>query len=202
MNWLKARLFGIGGSWHFHRGFVAEISTSARQFLGNEVTLFEFAPLRQVVLMNASSMISALIREPRLDRLRSLHLVSDVEFDEDMEGLRQEALEAGLRVIELRYPRVDTDADVLFSLLRGNPDEDKRLAARLEEYPNWARASARERDRLKELAKIPRFLQHLTEPENTSHAELLRSQRLDLFGRPSARGGRLGGCENLSRSGR
>ncbi len=91
MNWLKARLFGIGGSWHFHRGFVAEISTSARQFLGNEVTLFEFAPLRQVVLMNASSMISALIREPRLDRLRSLHLVSDVEFDEDMEGLRQEA---------------------------------------------------------------------------------------------------------------
>jgi uncharacterized protein (TIGR02996 family) len=174
MDWLKVQLFGAGGVWHFHRGFIAEISTSARRFLRDEVKLFEHAPIRQVVLMNASSMISGLILEPRLNGLRSLHLVSDVEFDEDMEGLRHAAKEAGLRVIELRYPRVDSDADVLFSLLRGNPDDDEKLAERLEEYPNWARATPRERDRLKELTTIPRFLQYLTEPENTSHSELLR----------------------------
>ena len=38
-----------------------------------------------------------------------LHLVSDAEFDEEMELLAESAGSAGLTVLELRIPRIDSD---------------------------------------------------------------------------------------------
>ncbi|MCE9533552.1 MAG: TIGR02996 domain-containing protein [Planctomycetes bacterium] len=171
-RWLKARLFGQGGVWCFHRGFIEEIDTSAAGYIEEDSILFEQTPIRRVVLSNATSLIEALAADPRLDNLLSLHLVSDAEFDDEMEGLRQAATSIGLAVIELRIPRIQSDAADLLALLGSDIEESK--LERLEEFRNWARASERERERLRELARRPRHVQRLTEPEHFSHAESLR----------------------------
>ncbi len=173
-RWLKARLFGQGGAWRFHRGFIEEIDSSAAGFFEEDSILFGQTPIRRVVLSNATSLLSALAADPRLDDLYSLHLIADVEFDEEMEGLRQAAAAIGLTVIELRFPRIQTDASDLLALLRGGEDDDASAPDKLEQFRNWARASDRERARLRELASRPRLVQRLTEPEHFSHAELLR----------------------------
>jgi len=173
-RWLKARLFGQGGVWCFHRGFIEEIDTSAPNFLEEDCILFDRTPIRRVVLSHATSLLEALANDPRLNDLVSLHLVSDAEFDDEMEGLRQAAEAIGLTVIELRIPRLQTDAAELLALLRDEGDDDSPKPAKLEEFRNWHRASERERNRLRELARKPRLVQRLTEPEHFSHAELLR----------------------------
>lgn len=170
-RWLKARLFGQGGGWRFHRGFIEEIDTSAAGFLEEDSILFGHAPIRRVVLSNATSLLDALVADRRLSGMYSLHLVADAEFDEEMEGLRQAATQLGLTVIEMRFPRIQTDAGDLLDILRGEPEGQN---AKLEEFRNWARASERERERLRQLADRPRWIQRLTEPEHFSHSELLR----------------------------
>jgi uncharacterized protein (TIGR02996 family) len=173
-RWLKARLFGRGGAWRFHRGFIEEIDTSAAAFLEEDSVLFGHAPIRRVVIGNATSLIGALANDARLDNLHSMHLISDAEFDEEMEGVRQAATSSGLTVVEMRFPRIQSDAGDLFALLRAETEDESARAEKLSEFRNWERASERERDRLRELARRPRFVQRLTEPEHFSHAELLR----------------------------
>jgi uncharacterized protein (TIGR02996 family) len=172
-RWLKARLFGQGGTWRFHRGFIEEIDTSASGFLEEDGILFGRTPIRRVVLSNATSLIAALAGDPRLDNLYSLHLIADAEFDDEMEGLRQAASMVGLSVIELRFPRIHSDAAELFAVLIGDLD-DSAKRGRLGDFRNWTRASERERERLREIAHRPRLVQRLIEPEHFSHAEMLR----------------------------
>jgi uncharacterized protein (TIGR02996 family) len=173
-RWLKARLFGQGGVWRFHRGFIEEIDTSAASFLEEDSVLFGHAPIRRVVLSNATSLLDALVDSPNLNDLYSLHLIADAEFDEEMEGLRQAATSLGLVVLEMRFPRIQSDAGDLLAQLRGNGNDEPGKAAKLLEFRNWERASDRERARLRELASRPHLVQRLTEPEHFSHAELLR----------------------------
>ena len=172
-HWLKARLFGQGGTWRFHRGFIEEIDTSAASFLEEDSLLFGHTPIRRVVISHATSLLNALAEDTRLNDLYSLHLISDAEFDDEMEGLRQAATSQGLVVAEMRFPRIQSDAGELLALLRGDSDDDGK-AAKLLLFRNWERASERERERLRELARRPYLVQRLTEPEHFSHAELLR----------------------------
>jgi uncharacterized protein (TIGR02996 family) len=173
-RWLKARLFGQGGAWRFHRGFIEEIDTSAAGFLEEDGALFGHAPIRRVVLSNATSFLAPLAVDPRLNDLYSLHLIADAEFDEEMDGLRQAAAEVDLTVLEMRFPRIQSDAGDLLALLRGDSVDEANRLEKLEEFRNWARASQRERERLRQIASHPRLVQRLTEPEHFSHAELLR----------------------------
>jgi|GEM_PF-2144709 len=174
-KWLKAQLFGKGGSWKFHRGFVEEIDSTAAGFMQEDSQLFGHTPIRRVVLSHATSHIESLAIDPRLEKLYSLHLIADVEFDEEMEQLRQQAESLGLTVLELRFPRIQSDAGDLLSMLRNAEDDDlERVAEKLDDFRNWARASERERERLREIARRPRLVQRLTEQEHFSHAELLR----------------------------
>jgi uncharacterized protein (TIGR02996 family) len=174
-RWLRARLFGRGGAWRFHRGFIEEIDTSAAGFLEEDAILVGRTPVRRAVLNHATSLIGALAADPRLDNLLSLHLVADVELDEEMEGLRQAAAAEGLTVLELRYPRVQADLGDLFATLRSRADDAEAHAERLDEFRTWRRAGPRERERLRELARRPRLVQRLTETdEQASHAEMLR----------------------------
>lgn len=172
-RWLKARLFGQGGTWRFHRGFIEEIDTSASGFLEEDGLLFSRAPIRRVVLSNATSLIAALANDPRLDDLYSLHLIADAEFDDEMEGLRQAASTVGLSAIEMRFPRIQSDAAEMFAVLVGDLEASQKLT-KLAEFRNWTRASERERERLREIARRPRLVQRLVEPEHFSHAEILR----------------------------
>jgi uncharacterized protein (TIGR02996 family) len=173
-RWLKARLFGQGGVWRFHRGFIEEIDTSGASFLEEDSILFGHAPIRRVVLSNATSLLDALAGDSRLNDLYSLHLVADAEFDEEMEGVRQAASSLGLVVLEMRFPRIQSDAGDLLAQLHGDASDDPAKAEKLMEFRNWGRASEKERARLRELAGRPHLVQRLTEPEHFSHSELLR----------------------------
>jgi uncharacterized protein (TIGR02996 family) len=175
-RWLKAQLFGQGGAWRFHRGFIEEIDTSAAAFFEEDSILFGHAPIRRVVLSNATSLIAALANDTRLDHLQSLHLIADAEFDEEMEGLRQAATASGLTVLALRYPRLQADYSAeLLGLLSGDivePGSPK--LEKLQEFRDWERATPRERDRLRSLAHRPYSVLQLTEPDHFSHSEILR----------------------------
>ncbi len=173
VKWLTARLFGKGGSWGFRRGFVEDVSASVIGFMDADHHLFGMTPLRQVKLTNASTFVEILMKVPELDTLRSLHLVSDAEFDEDMENLLSNALEAGLGAIEVRVPRLlDGSVDIFFQL-KGEkmiPERNRKL----DDFPCWQRATVRERNRMIELASQPYFLHRLMETDLTSEADLLR----------------------------
>jgi uncharacterized protein (TIGR02996 family) len=188
VKWLTARLFGKGGAWGFRRGFVEDVSASVIGFMDADVHLVGVTPLRQVKLTNATSFVAQLSRRPELDRLRSLHLVSDAEFDEDMELLRCSAVEADLRVLEVRVPHlVDGSAD-LFQRLKGEgmvPGADPQL----EEFPAWNKATPTERERIRKLANTPSFVQRLAEPDLASEAELLRLNDWVYLGEGPARAG-------------
>jgi len=174
-RWLKAQLFGQGGAWRFHRGFIEEIDTSAAAFFEEDSILFGHTPIRRVVLSNATSLIAALANDPRLDRLLSLHLISDAEFDEEMEGLRQAAAASGLTVVALRFPRIQADSAELLALLSGEPLEaGSPKLEKLQEFRDWERASPNERERLRSLARRPYSVLQLTEPDHFSHSEILR----------------------------
>jgi uncharacterized protein (TIGR02996 family) len=172
-RWIKARLFGQGGMWRFHRGFIEEIDCTASGFLEEDGLLFGRTPIRRAVLSNSTSLIAALAADPRLDDLYSLHLIADAEFDDEMEGLRQAASTIGLTVVEMRFPRIQSDAAELFAVLLGD-QEDPANRNRLADFCNWRRASERERERLWAIARRPRLVQRLIEPEHFSHAEMLR----------------------------
>src|SRR5262249_41590652 len=159
--------------WRFHRGFIEEIDTSAAGYLEEDSVLCDHAPIRRVVLSNATSLLAALVSDRQLDHLASLHLIADAEYDEEMQILRQAAQSMGLMVRDMRYPRLGCDVADLLALLR-QETHDESASTKLEEFTNWRQAGADERERLRELAHQPRLVQRLTESEHFSHAELLR----------------------------
>lgn len=172
ISWLTARLFGKGGAWGFRRGFIEDVSASVVGFMDADVHLFGVAPLRQVKLTNASTFIGQLAQVPSLDRLKSIYLVSDAEFDEEMDILLSSAIEAGLRVLEVRVPRIIDGSTDLFLKLKGEngPVED----AKLDDFAAWVRATPKERERIVKLANTPHFVQRLMEPDLASEADMLR----------------------------
>ena len=179
--WLHARLFGRGGIWGFRRGFVEQVLATAAGFLQDDVRLSGVAPLRQAVLTNASAAVPALAADERLDGLRSLHLVSDAEFDEDMAFLAESARATGLTVLEMRFPRIDAELGGFVTAFHG-AEEQATDARSLEDFPVWGRANDDERQRLGALLGSPRFVQQLTQPLRTSEPELLAANEWVYLG--------------------
>ncbi len=151
-RWLRSHLFGVGGLWSFRRGFVENILAAAPTFLAADVALLDRAPVRRLMLTHASEYVGALAAEPRLDRLASLHLVGDMEMDEDLQELAQCARQAGLTVLEFRLPRLWEEMDELAEALRST-DESRAI----EKHPAWRRADAPTRQRLRQLATSRRI---------------------------------------------
>jgi uncharacterized protein (TIGR02996 family) len=153
-QWLKSHLFGSGGRWGFRRGFIEHILAPAQTFLAEDAAILPHAPIRRVVLAHATEYVGLLSADPRLDKLASLHLVGDMELDEDLTGLASGAKSAGLMVLEYRFPRLWPDAADLFETLRVPVGEDDGRDPN--DYPAWALADQDSRRRLASLAGSPR----------------------------------------------
>ena len=153
-RWLKSHLFGSGGLWGFHRGFIEHVLAPAPTFLAEDVAVLSQAPVRRVVLAHATEYVGPLTADPRLDQLASLHLVGDMELDEDLTGLAGAARSAGLSVFEFRIPRLWPDAADLFDVLRVPVGQDDGRDPN--DFPAWALASPDARRRLASLAGSPR----------------------------------------------
>jgi uncharacterized protein (TIGR02996 family) len=153
-RWLRSHLFGSGGLWGFRRGFVENILAPAPSFLAEDVAILAHTPVRRVVLAHASELVGPLAADPRLDRLASLHLVGDMEMDEDLNGLAGAARAAGLTVLEFRFPRLGPEVADLFEILRTSSDDAPPDQA--SDFPAWSAAGPEARDRLIELAASPR----------------------------------------------
>lgn len=163
-RWLKSQLFGSGGLWGFRRGFVENILAPAPTFLAEDAAIMAHAPVRRVVLAHASDQVGPLAADARLDHLASLHLVGDMEMDEDLSRLASNAREAGLRVLEFRFPRLWPDVADLFDLLRSANIDDPPVQA--SDYPAWTSAGPEARERLIELAQSPRTRLLAEDPAN------------------------------------
>jgi hypothetical protein len=124
-----------------------------------------------VLLTNASNHVEDLVNEPRLDQLRSLHLVSDADFDEEMQFLIHSAEQLGLTVREVKIPRIDADMNGLFSLLASKEPQEERL----DDFRIWRASSEDQKKRLRDLANTPRFTHRLNEPLPTTELELLHA---------------------------
>ena len=168
-RWLKAHLFGSGGRWGFRRGFVEHILAPAPSFLAEDVAILAHAPVQRVVLSHATEYIGPLAADTRLDKLASLHLVGDMELDEDLARLTEDAKAVGMTVLEFRLPRLWPDAADLFEVLRVPVGEDDGRDPN--DFPTWALADADSRRRLASLAGSPR-VDSLTE-DAAHEAELL-----------------------------
>ena len=77
----------LGGLWGFRRGFIEHVLAPAPTFLSEDVAILAHAPVRRVVLAHATEYVGPLAAESRLDDLDSLHLVGDMEMDEDLARL-------------------------------------------------------------------------------------------------------------------
>lgn len=169
VQWIKSRLFGLGGSWGFRRGFVEHVLAPAPRFLQEDAALFGASPLRRVALTRASSHVRSLLADPRLENLASLHLIADMELDDELTVIGSAARAVGLMVTEFRFPRLGRQTEALFGLLRHGVENESELAAHAE----WANADEPSRARLRELAVSPRFRILMTEPEPAHEGELL-----------------------------
>lgn len=178
-SWLRSHLFGTGGTWGFRRGFVEQVLNSAAGFLQDEVQLFNQTPIREVLLTNSSRHIEELLQIPQLDGLRGLHLVGDVDFDEDLQFLVGSAQQQGLKVREVQVPRIDADVSGLFSLLNSSEWSDD---PRMNDFRIWRAADEAQRGRLRELARTPRITHRLNEPLPTTEIELLDLSAWVWFG--------------------
>jgi uncharacterized protein (TIGR02996 family) len=168
-RWLGSQLFGTGGTWAFRRGFVENILAPAPKFLAEDVLLLAHAPIRRVVLAHASEHVPTLAADSRLDALKSLHLVADMESDEDLSLMIVGGREAGLTVFEFRFPRLWEDAEDLFDVLRTPASADRPREPEL--FPAWAFAGPDGRRRLTSLAASPRI--DLLKEEPGHEGELL-----------------------------
>ena len=153
-RWLRTQLFGSGGRWGFRRGFVEHILAAAPTFLAEDAAVLAHAPIRRVVLAHASELVRPLAAERRLDALASLHLVGDMELDEDLNMLTTAARATGMRVLEFRLPRLWPDVEDLFETLRATGDNGR--APDPEGHTAWSVADPEARRRLIELATSPR----------------------------------------------
>jgi uncharacterized protein (TIGR02996 family) len=163
-RWLKSHLFGSGGLWGFRRGFIEHILAPAPTFLAEDVAILDHAPIRRIVLAHATEYVGLLAADPRLDRLTSLHLVGDMELDEDLARLAHAARSVGLTVLEFRLPRLWPDAADLFDVLRVPVGQDDGRDPN--DFPAWALASPDARRRLASLAGSPRIGVLAEDPAN------------------------------------
>ena len=145
-RWLRSHLFGSGGLWAFHRGFVEHILAPAPTFLSEDVALLGRAPIRRVVLAHASEHVGELARDARLESLASLHLVGDMELDDDLNNLVAGARDVQLTVLEFRLPRLWPDVEDLFEVLRAPETDDGGRDP--EHFPAWSAAGPEARTRL------------------------------------------------------
>jgi hypothetical protein len=134
----------------------------APKFLDEDAKLFSRTPLRRVVLTRASSHIRALIADERLRQLSSLHLIADMELDDELTIIGSAARAVGLLVTEFRYPRIGRQTEGLFSLLRHHVDKPEELDA----YAAWTNADENAKQRLKELAINPQLAKSHPDLEN------------------------------------
>ena len=153
-RWLRSHLFGSGGRWGFRRGFVEHILAAAPTFLAEDAAVMAYAPIRRLVLAHASDLVRVLAADKRLDNLKSLHLVGDMELDEDLNILAAEARLAGMRILEFRLPRLWPDVDDLFETLRTGGTGSHGSGP--EGHTAWSIADEEARGRLVELASSPR----------------------------------------------
>ena len=186
-EWLKSHLFGTGGSWGFRRGFIEQILTTAATYLQADCQLFGCTPIQQVLLNHSSLALSYLREDNNLNQLQSLHLISDVEFDDDMAFLIQSAHQLGLPMLEFRIPRLDTRFGELLALLQPMDDSSDsgkalEIEAQLNEFSMWAEGTDEERNRLEQIATRPRILHLLDEGSPTSEVELLYLNEWICFG--------------------
>lgn len=169
VQWLKSHLFGLGGAWGFRRGFVEHVLAPAPRFLAEDAALFAKTPLRRVVLTRASSHVRSLLADPRLETLESLHLVADMELDDELTVIGSAARAAGLLTTEFRFPRLGRQTEGLFSLLRHGTGKHDELDA----FSAWTNADDASRQRLRGLAINPRFRVLLTDPDPAHEGEIL-----------------------------
>lgn len=155
-RWLKSHLFGSGGLWGFRRGFVEHVLAPAPTFQSEDAAVLDRAPIRRVVLAHATEYVGPLTADSRLDDLTSLHLVGDMELDEDLSRLAEAARAAGLTVLEFRLPRLWPDAADLFDVLRVPVGQDDGRDPN--DFPAWSLASPDARRRLATLARSPRVI--------------------------------------------
>jgi uncharacterized protein (TIGR02996 family) len=161
-RWLRSHLFGGGGLWGFRRGFVEHIHAPAASFRAEDAAIFGHTPVRRVVLAHASEYVGALAADPRLNSLASLHLVGNMELDEELHRLAAGARAAGMRVLEFRLPRLWPDAQELFELLRSAGRDDRPREP--EVFPAWASAGPDARRRLHHLARTQQLALLASEP--------------------------------------
>lgn len=153
-RWLRSHLFGSGGRWGFRRGFVEHILAAAPTFLAEDAAVMAYAPIRRLVLAHASELVGTLAADRRLDGLRSLHMVGDMELDEDLNILAAEARLAGMRILEFRLPRLWPDVEDLFETLRTGGTDGRGSGP--VGHTAWSIADDEARGRLVELASSPR----------------------------------------------
>ena len=175
--------------WGFRRGFIEHVLAPAPTFLSEDVAILAHAPVRRVVLAHATEYVGPLAADPRLDELDSLHLVGDMELDEDLTRLSEAARAAGLTVLEFRLPRLWPDAGDLFDVLRVPVGQDDGRDPN--DFPAWALASPDARRRLASLAGSPRVALLAEDP--AARGGTARPQRVGLSGRRPDRGRGVGG---------
>jgi uncharacterized protein (TIGR02996 family) len=181
-EWIRKLIFGTGGTWGFRRGFVEQVINSATDFLHEDVHLFEFAPVRQILLTNSSRYIPELVKIPKLDTLRSLYLVADVEFDDEMNYIVETARELGLTTLAFSYPHLDADQVELISNIREISEDQLEGHPRLVDNRIWQACPMEVRSRLRQMAITPRYLQLLSEPRPAFEIDLLMKSDWVFFG--------------------
>ena len=169
--WLMAQLFGRGGIWGFRRGFIEASCTSGGGFLDHELSLRTLTPIRHAVLNHSSFVIGRLLEEPYLDTMKSLHLVADMETDEQIELLVQGAIENGAEILEMRLPNLRWSWAVMAGMSRERTEASETDS--IEDVPLWQQASPLERHRIEELFLRPQAARALDPSLPTTEIDLL-----------------------------
>lgn len=164
-RWLKARFFSTGGVWGYRRGFVEQVLAPVERFLQEDHALLNHLPIRRVALTHASEFVEPLVKAPMLDGLDSLHLVGDMELDEDLQFLSAAARRAGLVVLEFRLPRL---RDVFVDSIDEDPTHDRHGLHR--DRAKWLSMGSHAKNRLNAILQRPadRLLFDEPSPEQTA----------------------------------
>ncbi len=140
MNRRKWSIPGVPGRQEFRRGFVEYLHTSASDFLTHAAQLERAAPIVDVRLIVANTLLREIVAVPWLTRLRGLDLKGNVGLGNFIEELVPDDRFSEIRTLSLRNcqiwpylcPGLATIASRLPSLhrldLSGNPVSDEGIA--------------------------------------------------------------------------
>jgi uncharacterized protein (TIGR02996 family) len=107
--------------YRFHRGFVAEVTLTARDFLAHAPRLFAAAPIQHLNLRRVAGDAAALFASPHLARIRSLEL-NQCGLDDDAMRLLAASPHLGeLRWLALVFNRVGLPGAEAIAASRGLP---------------------------------------------------------------------------------